>query len=297
MTRGLAIPAALRSGDAVAVVAPCGALKERGAVDRALEILRSRGYRVRFGTRWLAREGGYLAGPDAGRRQDLAAAWQDPEVRAIFCLRGGYGSMRLLETWDWPPGPPKWLVGFSDATGLLWNALGAGVACLHGPVLTTLAAEPDWSQQRLFDCLEGRAVPTLVGTGWGSGAATGPLLPGNLAIATHLLGTRQLPDLSGAILAIEDVTEVPYRVDRYLTHWRLSGQLSELGGIAIGRFSRCKANTGWTVEEVLRDRLGDLGLPIVSNLPFGHDGVNAALPVGLPVRLDAATGTLSWDAT
>jgi muramoyltetrapeptide carboxypeptidase len=116
-------------------------------------------------------------------------------------------------------------------------------------------------------------------------------------VATHLLGTPILPPLDGAILALEDVTEAPYRIDRLLTQWRMSGMLHKVKGIALGRFSRCyppQNVPSWTVEEVLCDRLTDLDIPIVSELPFGHDGVNAALPVGGEVELDGDQGTLCW---
>jgi muramoyltetrapeptide carboxypeptidase len=124
------------------------------------------------------------------------------------------------------------------------------------------------------------------------------LLPANLTVATHLLGTFVQPNLDGVILALEDVTEAPYRIDRMLTQWRMSGAFQGVRGIALGRFSRCdppKEVPSWTVEEVLRDRLGDLGIPIVSDLPFGHEGANAALPVGQWVELDADNATLKWN--
>jgi muramoyltetrapeptide carboxypeptidase len=114
-------------------------------------------------------------------------------------------------------------------------------------------------------------------------------------VATHLLGTSHEPDLRGAILAFEDVTEAPYRIDRMLTHWRMAGKLAGVSGIALGRFSRCEPSEGvpsFTVAAVLRDRLGDLGIPVVSDLPFGHDGANAALPLGALARLDGDRGTL-----
>ncbi|WP_245817353.1 S66 peptidase family protein [Hydrococcus rivularis] len=190
---------------------------------------------------------------------------------------------------------PKWIVGFSDVTGLLWSLAAIGIGGVHGSVLTTLASEPDWSIQRLFDCLEGRPLPPLIGKGWGEGKTTGILLPANLTVATHLLGTFVQPSFDGAILALEDVAEAPYRIDRMLTQWRMTGAFRGVRGIALGRFSRCDPPMGsasWSIEEVLRDRLGDLGIPIVSDLPFGHDGVNAALPVGRIARLDAEQGTL-----
>jgi muramoyltetrapeptide carboxypeptidase len=166
--------------------------------------------------------------------------------------------------------------------------------------LTTLAAEPDWSVQRLFDWVEGRSLAPLQGAGCGGGQAAGLLLPVNLTVATNLLGTPAQPDFADTILALEDVGEAPYRIDRMLTQWRLCGALQQVKGIAIGRFSQCDppANIpSFTVEEVLRDRLGDLGIPVVSGLPFGHDGVNAALPVGISVQLDGDRGLLSLSET
>ena len=279
------------------VIAPSGALREWEAFDLGVEIWRSRGYRVELSTnvddRW-----GYLAGTDESRRHQCQSAWSASSCRGILCARGGYGSARILENWVWSPDRSKWLIGFSDITCLLWSLSLVGISGVHGPVLTTLAAEPDWSIQRLFDWVEGRPLAPLEGTGWGGGIATGILLPANLTVATHLLGTPIQPDLDGVILALEDVTEAPYRIDRLLTQWRLSGALSKVRGIALGRFSRCEPPPNipsLTIEEVLRDRLGDLGIPIVSKLPFGHDGPNAALPVGLPAQLDGDKGILSFD--
>ncbi|HLO88889.1 MAG TPA: LD-carboxypeptidase [Nostocaceae cyanobacterium] len=289
------LPPALKPGDLVRVIAPSGALREFAAFEQSIEIWRSRGYKVEVSPhicdRW-----GYLAGSDSTRTQELAQAWQDPDCRAILCARGGFGSTRILENWQWSQTTtPKWVIGFSDITALLWSLNKIGVVGIHGPVLTTLVDEPEWSRQRLFDLVEGREVAPLKGYGWGGGVVTGTLLAGNLTVATHILGTPLQPNLEGVILALEDVTEAPYRIDRMLTQWRLSGALGKIAGIALGTFTKCEppANIpSLTVEEVLRDRLGDLGIPIVSDLPFGHDSPNAALPVGVQVTLDGEQGIL-----
>jgi len=330
-------PSPLQKGNLLQVIAPSGALREVDAFYQGVDIWCRRGYRVEFPANWDARNG-YLAGTDHQRRHQLATAWYDPNCQGILCIRGGYGSARLLEDWTWTSPRlssqvvgtdlthnatpetdnvtqsnllgeqgslepkshipnPKWLIGFSDITCLLWSLAGVGIGSVHGPVLTTLAREPEWSLNRLFDCVEGRPLSPLSGKGWGGGKVRGWLLPGNLTVATHLLGTSILPPLEGAILALEDVTEAPYRIDRLLTQWRMSGVLPKVKGIALGRFSRCyppQNIPSWTVEEVLRDRLTDLDIPIVSELPFGHDGVNAALPVGRWVELDGDQGTLCW---
>jgi muramoyltetrapeptide carboxypeptidase len=306
------IPPFLKPGDLLRVIAPSGALREFATFERGVEIWRSRGYKVEISPQ-IDDKWGYLAGKDETRRNQLAAAWQDRECRGILCARGGFGSTRILENWNWgvgdtgtwgqggispssSPTPPKWLIGFSDITALLWSLEKAGISGVHAPVLTTLSSEPDWSIQRLFDWVEGRSIDSLKGSGWGGGVKSGILLPANLTVATHLLSTPFQPNLDNVILAFEDVTEAPYRIDRMLTQWRMSGALSKVSGIALGSFTKCEAPAdvpSLSVEEVLRDRLSDLNIPVVSNLPFGHEAPNAALPVGVMATLDAEQGILS----
>lgn len=289
------LPAPLRPGDTLAVIAPSGTLRERESLEKGLQIWQSRDYQIQlypgYDGRW-----GYLAGTDAARRSQLAEALQNPACQGVLCLRGGYGGARLLEDWHWPSAVPKWLIGFSDITSLLWSYAQQGISGVHGPLLTTLHAEPDWSIQRLFDWLEGRPIAPLQGICWQGGLVQGRLLPANLTVATHLLGTAAQPSFDQVILALEDVSEAPYRIDRMLTQWRMLGIFERIGGIALGRFSQCEPPPNlpsFTVTEVLRDRLGDLGIPVVADLPFGHDGVNAALPVGRLVELDGDRGTLA----
>lgn len=289
-------PVPLKPGDLLRVIAPSGTLREMTAFEQGVHLWRQQGYRVEltpgFDDRW-----GYLAGTDDARRHQLETALKDPECRGILCARGGYGGARLLEKFPFPIGEPKWLIGFSDITSVLWAFAQEGISGVHAPLLTTIAAEPNWSKQRLFDWVEGRSLSSLQGAGWGGGQTNGLLLPANLTVATHLLNTQWQPDLTDVILAIEDVTEAPYRIDRMLTQWRLQGAFQKIRGVAIGRFSQCDppANVpSFSVEEVLRDRLRDLGIPVVSALPFGHDGENAALPVGVPVGLDGDRGILSF---
>jgi muramoyltetrapeptide carboxypeptidase len=296
-------PSPLQPGDLLRVIAPSGTLRSLEPFQSGVDIWRTRGYRVEvisdINDRW-----GYLAGLDNSRRHHLRTAWFDSECKAILCARGGFGSTRILEDWTWihsnatneaSTPKPKWLIGFSDITALLWSLYKIGISGVHGPVLTTLSLEPEWSRQRLFDWVEGRSIEPLQGTGWGGGVVSGVLLPANLTVATHLLSTPYQPEFDGVILAIEDVGEAPYRVDRMLTQWRMSGALAKVRGIAVGRFSQCEppANIpSFKIEEVLRERLGDLNIPIVSDLPFGHDGCNAALPVGANATLDGNTGVL-----
>ncbi|MCX5961908.1 MAG: LD-carboxypeptidase [Cyanobacteria bacterium] len=296
------LPPTLKPGSRLVAIAPSGAVRDPVAFQRGLDLWRSRGYEVTLAPGWD--EGyGYLAGTDAGRRNQLTTALNDPNCDGILCIRGGWGAARLLENWQMPIdiNSPKWLVGFSDITSLLWGLACEGISSVHGPVLSTLGDEPQSSHDRLFNWLENHEIDSLQGTGWDTGSTAGPatglLLPANLTVATHLLNTPYQPDLDGIILALEDVGEAPYRLDRMLTHWRMTGALDKVRGIALGRFSSCEAPEGYpslTVEEMLRDRLEDLGIPIVADLPFGHEGENAALPVGVMVRLDGSTGTLDF---
>jgi len=284
----------LRPGDGVAVVAASSAYDDCEPLRRGLEVLQSWGLHTDPETipqrRW-----GYLAGDDASRHNDLQPS---PPAPLLACARGGWGAARLLERpIHWQPG---WLLGFSDVTALLLSRLSAGVdGGIHGPLLSTLAAEPDWSQQRLRDLLFGTTLPPLQGQSWVAGQAKGPLIAANLTVASHLLGSPHMPDLDGAILILEDVGESPYRLDRMLTHWRLTGSLQRLAGLGFGRFSNCADDddedndTGFTWREVLMERSADLGIPVMADLPVGHgpEG-NAALPVGRPACLDADQGEL-----
>ena len=293
------VPKLLQPGDRLCVISPSGTLREQETFHQGVAVWRQRGYEVEllpgYDQRW-----GYLAGTDEQRRQQLKTAWVSDRYQAILCARGGYGGTRLLEQWQWPTARtstnPKWLIGFSDITSLLWSLVDIGVSGVHGPLLTTLAQEPDWSVQRLFDWVEGRTLAPLQGEGWVKGVTRGMLLPANLTVATHLLGTAHCPEFNGVILALEDVGEAPYRLDRFLTHWRMTGALAKVAGVALGRFSKCEppeAVPSLTVAEVLRDRLCDLNIPVVAELPFGHYGANAALPVGVMATLNGTTGTLA----
>ncbi|MGA1408392.1 MAG: S66 peptidase family protein [Prochlorotrichaceae cyanobacterium] len=290
-------PPPLQPGDRLIAVAPSGTLREWERFEQGLALWRSRGYIVDpspyYADRW-----GYLAGTDAQRRQALQEAWQDPQYAGILCVRGGWGAARLLEQWQWPSLPqPKWFIGFSDITALLWSLAQVGISGVHGPVLTTIAQEPPESHDRLWAWLEGhRPLAPLRGTPWQTRPTVqGYLLPANLTVATHLLGTPLQPDFDQIILALEDVSEAPYRIDRLLTQWRMLGILQRVKGIALGRFSQCEAAEGipsLSIEAVLRDRCADLDVAIVADLPFGHDGANFALPVGVLAELDSQRGEL-----
>jgi muramoyltetrapeptide carboxypeptidase len=233
----------------------------------------------------------WFSGTDRDRLRQWELASADPGTDGVLAVAGGWGSARLLEQGWRPAARPLWLVGFSDTSALLLAQLAAGQGGgIHG---SASGSQEAWS--RLVNLLRGLPVESLQGTGWRSGVATGPLVVTNLTVATHLIGTRWFPSLRGRVLVLEDVGEAPYRIDRLLTHWRTSGVLQGVAGIGLGRFSWKEEDVlpgDLTMEEVLLERLGDLGVPLVGRLPVGHGRPNLALPLGRMARLDGSSGRL-----
>jgi len=263
------------------------------------EIL-ARRYDVRYDEALFATEG-YLAGSDERRLGELTAALADPEARAVIMARGGYGLLRILPFLD--PAAlrarPRPIVGFSDGTALLAYAARAGVAAVHGPVVTQLSGLPTRDHEALFRLLE-EPVPGVVLEELDElvpGRARGPLLGGNLEVFSRLVGTPYLPDLGGAILFIEDLGERPYRVDRLITFLDLAGVFGALAGVVVGDFAAClepeptRASSP-AVGDVLLERLSRLTIPVAAGGLFGHGTRNLALPYGTLCELDTRKGAL-----
>jgi muramoyltetrapeptide carboxypeptidase len=291
-------PPRLRAGDVIRVVAPSGPVP-RDAFESGLAVLRAR-YDVRFDEALFTRDG-FLAGSDERRLDELRAALADPAARAVMMARGGYGLMRLLPFLD-PAvlrAAPRPLVGFSDGTALLAFAARAGVAAIHGPVVTQLGGLPATDQQALIQLLEAPAPGVLL-TDLDElipGRVRGPLLGGNLEIFSRLLGTPFLPDLLGAILFIEDSGERPYRLDRLITHLDLAGVFGAVSAVVVGDFSGCQEpellREGIPrADEVLQERLSRLPIPVVLGAAVGHGARNLSLPYGCLAELDTRSGTL-----
>jgi muramoyltetrapeptide carboxypeptidase len=285
----LAIPPPLAPGDAVLVVAPSGPFP-REELWRGLAWLGMR-YRLRMASGVLERDG-YLAGTDARRRQELEAAFADPEAKAIIAVRGGYGALRIAHDLDWSSlaRRPKWIVGFSDVTVLHAMAWRVGLASVHGPNVLGLGwpASPGVRAAWLAAVERPRA-----GRVWRGlrvihgGRACGPLVGGNLAMVHSMAAASALVIPPGAVLALEDVTEAPYRVDRMLTSLMLGGHLAKAAAIVFGGFDRCPAGVdGRTVDDVLHERTRTLGIPVLSRCPFGHGAHNEAFVIGLPAAVE-----------
>ncbi len=305
-TRRSAAPAAkprfLVRGDTIGVVAPGFAVKP-ALLHAGVAKLRAMGYEVVLGQHVLARNG-YLAGDDERRAADLAAMLRRPEVSAIWFARGGYGgTARLLDRVAWRAlrRDPKLLIGYSDLTALFNAAVDRTPAvCLYGPVVTELGDPAAWHAPSLRALSSGKPL-TLRFAGrhvLAAGRATGRLLGGNLSVLAHLLGTPYAPDFSDAILFLEDTGEPTYSVDRILTHLRQSGALRRVAGVVLGRLvvpPRRRFPPDRSLDDVLREALVPLGVPVIRDVPAGHVRAKKTLPLGVRAVLDTAARTLRFE--
>lgn len=294
-------PTAIREGARVALVAPAGPLADR-AVDRAAERIVEAGWVPVIGKHARGRRG-FLSGSDAERVEDLNTALDSPDIDAIWCLRGGYGTIRILDRIRWTglKQRPRPLIGFSDNTALHMAARHVGVVTFHGPhpaveeltpfsadLLRRLVTEPEPMGELPFP--PGQSARTVV-----PGTAEGPLIGGNLSVLAALAGTTHALDAAGAILFLEEIGEPAYRVDRLFTQLRMSGAFDGVAGVAVGAFSESpdEGEDGLpSITEILLDRLDGLAIPVATGFPFGHIPDTWTLPVGATARLDAGAGTL-----
>ncbi|HEY2735229.1 MAG TPA: LD-carboxypeptidase [Polyangiales bacterium] len=280
-------------GAKIALIAPAGPF-DRADFARGLARLRSH-YDVHHDESIFDRDG-YFAGDDARRSRELQDALTIRRADAIVAARGGYGAMRLLDRLDLAAirGGAPLLVGFSDISALhaLWAK--ASVGSIHGNMVGALGRASDALWQRWRDAIEGRFIERFDGLQTiREGAADGLLLGGNLAVLTALIGTPHFPPLTEAVLFLEDIGERPYRIDRMLTTWRQAGAFAGVRAIVLGAFVQGEAGPdGVRLEDVLAERLGDLGIPVASGLPAGHLDDNVELPFGRRVTLDASRGVL-----
>ncbi len=236
----------------------------------------------------------WLAGGDAERAAQLTEAWTDPDVRAVWAARGGSGTHRTLDLLDWPllaAAGPRLFVGFSDLTALHDAvAVRLGAATLHGPVVTQLGEAPPQALSATRAAVLDAAGSVLQGTGVLPGMAEGLLVGGNLTVLAAGAGTALQRPAAGGIALLEDVDEVPFRLDRVVTQLLRSGWFDGVRGVALGQFTRC-GDPG-LVRLLLHRRLAPLGVPVVEGLPIGHVAENAPVGLGVPARLDGAAGTL-----
>lgn len=305
-------PERLDFGDTVGIVAPASAPPDPKAVDRAAAALERFGFKPKPAKHVRARLG-FLAGADRERATDLMAMFADKKVKAILCLRGGYGTARILDRLDYDVirRNPKILSGYSDITSLHFALVKkANLISFHAPMWNGALADPnvpEFTRKSFFrtvmeakpsgSILQGNdenTVSILRG-----GMAEGRLVGGNLSLICASLGTPFQPSFKGKILFFEDVSEKPYRLDRMLTQLLNAGIFSRVAGVAVGVNHDCvdpDAKPGGEYRQssadVVKERLSPLRVPVVTGLPFGHVDLNATIPVGVMAQLDGKRGDL-----
>jgi len=278
--------AQLQSNQTVGVIAPASPVS-RAEIAQSLTLLESFPFKIRLG-RHLFDHLRYLAGPDHDRVSDLHQMFSDPDVRAVFCARGGYGSARLLDKIDFDliQRNPKVVVGFSDLTALLVALYErSGLISIHGPTLSDLPKNNNWHHvSRLITTSHKPQILFKQGRVINEGKARGTLLGGNLSTICSLLDTPFLPSFEGVILFLEEKGESPYKLDRMLTHLLLSGRLHGVSALVIGQIEDCGEKE--LIYNLLEERLRALAIPVVTGLPVGHGVENRALPLGIPAVVD-----------
>jgi muramoyltetrapeptide carboxypeptidase len=283
------VPPYLRKGDTVGLICPAGFMaKDR--TDTCVEVLKQWGFQVKLG-KTVGHQHHYFSGTDDERLEDLQQMIDDPEVHAILCARGGYGTSRIIDRVKWTlfQEHPKWIVGYSDIT-VLHNHLEKhlGIASLHAPMAGAFAEANGVDEFTITlnwalsgDYLEYQAPVHALNR---FGNTEGKLIGGNLSLVAHLIGTQSMPDTNGAILFLEDVGEYLYNVDRMLLQLHRADKLKPLAGIIFGSFTDMKDTVipfGKSLEEILFERIQHYTFPVAFNFPAGHSAENVALRMGM----------------
>jgi muramoyltetrapeptide carboxypeptidase len=301
-------PPALRAGDAVAIVAPASNLKA-DYLARGVAELERLGFRARYEPGILDKAR-YTAGDDERRAAELMRAFADPEIKAVWAARGGYGSMRLFKLLDESliGRRPKIFIGYSDITAIsLYLHRRFGWVTFHGPMASKDLAggEEHYDRETLIKAITGaapmgeiRSNKTEMLHRGAEERVTGRLLGGCLSLITAMMGAPDELDTRGSILFLEDTATRPYAIDRMLQQLKLAGKFDEVRGIVFGEMTDCiqHADQGYRIQDVLAECTADLNIPVMFGLPSGHSPRgNLTLPLGVTATLDAGRGSLSID--
>jgi len=291
-------PPALRPGDRVGIIAPAGPVTPMELIS-GLRTIESSGL-VPVPGDHLYDVLDYTAGTDAARLEDLHTMFSHPDIRAVFCARGGYGCLRLLPHIDFGliAANPKLVMGYSDVTSLLWGLYAkTGLVSVHGPVVKGMAGDGGHGPEILLQWAAergGTAIDLSVnGRVLRPGRGSGPVFGGNLSLVNDMVGTGFIPDLTGAILFLEETGEPLYKMDRMVTHLALSGLFERIAGLLVGDITE----TGDRREaflDLLMEHLDSSGIPVIEGLPVGHGERNQPLPIGIRATLDTDRMRLSY---
>ncbi|GAA4295364.1 LD-carboxypeptidase [Aestuariibaculum suncheonense] len=283
-------PPYLKAGDTVAIVAPSGILKNRtDEIEKAKALLASWGLHAIVG-KHVFNQADHFAGTDEERCEDFQWAMNDKTIRAIWCARGGYGAIRILDKLDFTQfnKNPKWLIGYSDITALHNLMHVKGFESIHAMMCTSLqddeATIPE-TIETFRKVIFGETLSyTLAGSNYNKeGSVTAPIVGGNLSILYSMLGSETSIDTTGKILFIEEIGEYKYHIDRMLQSLKRAGYFDRCAGVLVGDMSKVKRNTtpwGSSVEQLILDVLKDCDFPIAFNMPAGHEKDNRALILG-----------------
>jgi len=291
------LPRRLRSGSVIGVTAPASPFAP-DVLERGVRALREMGFEVRY-SEDLFDSCGYLAGSDEHRAAAFNRLVADPQIDAIMCARGGYGSLRILPFLDYArvAEHPKAVIGFSDITALLWALYSrCGLIGFHGPLVTTLADAAPADRSALWNAVASEGPLRLrfeTAAVIRPGHACAPVAGGNLATLCHLLGTPYAPAFRDHIVFLEDRGEAPYRLDRMLTQMKMAGCFDGMQGLVLGSFEECGAREdAW---RVVAEVFGDAEWPILAGVDAGHSGPNVTIPLGVETLLDAEDQTLVFE--
>lgn len=302
--------AVLKKGDSVGLITPAGPINE-ARLQKAINNMESLGLRVIHNATVLVKDG-YLAGSDQMRLKDLHDMYKNPKVDGIWCIRGGYGTTRILDQIDFKliKSNPKPLIGYSDITALL-NTIyqKTGSPCFHGPVASsTLTDYTKAHLDPLFDNetnhkirlseeneIRGKEDPIYASFVINQGVAKGKLVGGNLSLLSALIGTKHCVKTKNKILFIEDVGEQPYRIDRMLSQMISAGSFNNVAGVVFGVCSGCERSNenSWTLAEVIKDRMSALDVPCMYGFSFGHIDHQCTFPIGAEAILDTTHKTIT----
>jgi muramoyltetrapeptide carboxypeptidase len=288
-------PPYLQAGDTVAIVAPSGILRNRTAeIEQAKTLLKSWGLYVVVG-KHVFNQNNHFAGTDAERCEDFQNALDDPKIKAIWCARGGYGAVRILDKLDYTKfkKKPKWVIGYSDITALHNQVHILGFESLHAMMCTSLQDDKETIEETISTfktALFGKPLSyTLEGSKYNkTGSVSAPIVGGNLSILYSMLGSNTSIDTSGKILFIEEIGEYEYTIDRMLQSLKRAGYFNNCKGVIIGDISKIRKNTtlwGSPVQQLILDALTEYNFPIAFNMPAGHEKDNRALILGRMVDL------------
>ena len=305
MTNQLQKPTPLKTGDKAALIAPSGPLLHPARLDFAMGYLEDRGLIPICGESCLAQHG-YLAGEDDIRARDINWAFEDTDIKGIFCIRGGYGAARILDMIDYGlvRQNPKFFCGYSDVTAL-HTAINqkAGLMTFHTPMLCEEgfckadAYTLGQLEKYMFDRVIGGHINNPPGHKWqfaADGQGQGQLCGGNLSVITSLMGTPYEIDTKNKIVFLEDIGEEPYEIDRMLTQMRLSGKFDTAAGIVFGGFTDCNAKNpanSLSLREIINDLTRRTKIPILQNFACGHTSSTASLPLGAVAALNSAANS------